>query len=213
VKLLLHHYWRSSSSWRVRWALELKGIAYESNAIDLLKGEQSDAAFIASKSPMGVVPCLEIDGRALTESMAIIELLEEMHPDPPLMPKVPWRRARVRQLAELINSGTQPLQNLAVMRHRSSDLAEQKAWARHWIARGLASVERELGVVASEGIEGPYAAGESVTMADLFLVPQLYNARRFDIDLTPFPRATAAETAALATDAAKKSHPDAFKPG
>jgi maleylacetoacetate isomerase len=196
----------------VRWALALKGIAYRSHAVDLLKGEQSDAAFVGDKSPMGLVPCLELDGRALTESMAILELLEEMHPQPPLLPKVPWRRARVRQLAELINSGTQPLQNLAVLRHRSSDPAEQKAWARHWITRGFAAVERELGVVAGEGIEGPYAAGEAITMADLYLVPQVYNARRFDIDLTPFPRIVAAETAALATDAAKASHPDAFKP-
>ena len=212
MELVLHHYWRSSSSWRVRWALALKGIAYRSHPVDLLKGEQSDASFVASKSPMGVVPSLEIDGRALTESMAIIELLEEMHPEPPLLPKVPWRRARVRQLAELINSGTQPLQNLAVMRHRSSEAAEQKAWARHWIERGLASVEREMGVAAAEGVEGPYAAGESITIADLYLVPQLYNARRFDLDLAPYPRLLAAETAALSTDAAKKSHPDAFKP-
>jgi len=212
VDVLLHHYWRSSSSWRVRWALAIKGIAYRSHAVDLLKGEQADGAYVAEKSPMGFVPCLEIDGRALTESMAILELLEELHPQPALLPKVPWRRARVRQLAELINSGTQPLQNLAVLRHRSSEPAEQKAWARHWIARGLAAVERELGVVASEGIEGPYAAGEAITMADLYLVPQLYNARRFDVDLAPFPRIVAAETAALATDAAKASHPDAFKP-
>ena len=212
MEVLLHHYWRSSSSWRVRWALSLKGIAYRAHAVDLLKGEQSEGEFLDNKSPMGLVPCLEIDGRALTESMAILELLEETHPEPPLLPKVPWRRARVRQLAELINSGTQPLQNLAVLRHRSKDPAEQKAWARHWIERGFSALERELGVVAREGIEGPYAAGESITMADLYLVPQVYNARRYDVDFAPYPRIVAVEAAALATDAAKKSHPDAHKP-
>ena len=213
MDVLLHHYWRSSSSWRVRWALALKGVTYRAHAVDLLKGEQAAGDFVEGKSPMGLVPCLEIDGRALTESMAILELLEETHPSPPLLPKVPWRRARVRQLAELINSGTQPLQNLAVLRKIASDPAEQKAWARHWIERGFAAIERELGVVAGEGIDGPFAAGESITMADLYLVPQVYNARRYDVDLAPYPRLVKAEAAALATDAAKASHPDAFKPG
>jgi len=144
--------------------------------------------------------------------MAILELLEEMHPTPALLPKVPFRRARVRQLAELVNAGTQPLQNLTVMRYRSTDPAEQKTWARHWITRGLTAIERELAIIAAEGIEGPYAVGDTITLADLLLTPQIYNARRFDIDLAPFPRIVAAETAALETDAAKASHPDSFKP-
>jgi len=214
MDLLLHHYWRSSSSWRVRWALAFKGISYRSNAIDLLKGDQLQESF-KEHSPMGLVPCLVVDGRALTESMAIVEWLEETHPTPPLLPKDPWLRARVRQLAELMNAGTQPVQNLVVLKHVShllNDKSAAKAWAQKWIVRGLSAFERELEVLEREGVEGPHAAGASITYADLFLVPQLYNARRQDVDLTAFPRVSAIEAAALATDAAKASHPDRFQP-
>ena len=209
--VLLHHYWRSSSSWRVRWALALKGIEYRSNAIDLLHGAQSDAEFKRS-SPMGLVPCLVVDGRALTESVAILEWLEEMHPEPPLLPMAPFRRARVRQLVEFVNSGTQPLQNLGVLRHYSADKNAQKVWAQHWVVRGLQSLERELGIIEGEGNGGAHAVGDTVTFADIFLVPQVYNARRFEIDLTPFPRVVAVEAAALATEAAMTSHPARFDP-
>lgn len=211
MNLVLHHYWRSSSSWRVRWALAHKGVAYESNAIDLLKGAQSEGSYVA-KSPMGLVPCLVVDGRALTESVAIIEWLEETTPEPSLYPRDSWARARVRQLVEFVNSGTQPLQNLAVNRHVSSDADKQKDWARHWIVRGLTAIERELGILRDEGLGGAFAVGDSLTAADLYLVPQLYNARRFGVDLTPYPRTVAVEAAALATDSARASHPDRFQP-
>lgn len=212
MRLVLHHYWRSSSSWRVRWALAHKGIAYESNAVDLLSGAQADAAYVANKSPMGYVPSLEVDGRPLTESVAILEWLEETVPTPSLYPRDPWARARVRQLVEFVNAGTQPLQNLSVNRHHSSDLEEQKRWAAHWIERGLRALERELAVVAGEGLGGRYAVGDSLTAADLYIAPQLYNARRFAIDLGPFPRLVAVEEAALQTDSARTSHPDRFQP-
>ncbi len=179
--------------------------------MDLLKGAQSDPSYVA-QSPMGLVPCLVIDGRPLTESVAILEWLEDTHPEPGLYPRDAWARARTRQLVELVNSGTQPLQNLAVNRHVSSDLAAQAAWARHWITRGLEAIERELGVVASEGLGGAFAVGNALTAADLYLVPQLYNARRFAVDLAPYPRIVAAEGAALATDSCRASHPDAFQP-
>lgn len=211
MSLLLHHYWRSSSSWRVRWALSFKGVAYESNAIDLLKGAQRDATYV-EKSPMGVVPCLVVDGRPLTESVAIIEWLEDTHPSPPLYPRDPWARARTRQLVELVNSGTQPLQNLGVNQRVSDDREQQAAWARHWIARGLGAIERELEILAGEGLGGRFAVGDALTAADLFLCPQLYNARRFSVDLAPYPRAVAAEQNALATDSARESHPDRFQP-
>lgn len=212
MRLVLHHYWRSSSSWRVRWALAHKGLAYESNAIDLLSGAQREAAYVANKSPMGLVPCLEVDGRPLTESVAIVEWLEDVRPEPALYPRDPWARARVRQLVEFVNAGTQPLQNLGVNRRHSSDAAEQKLWARHWIERGLTAIERELAQLRDEGLGGRHAVGDSLTAADMFLAPQVYNARRFEVDLAPFPLLLAVEDAALATESAKAAHPDRFQP-
>ncbi len=211
MDLVLHHYWRSSSSWRVRWALEHKGVAYRGNVVDLLKGEQGAAEFKQS-SPLGVVPCLVVDGRALTESVAILEWLEEAFPEKPLLPKDPWKRARVRQLVEFVNAGTQPLQNLGVMRHHSTDLEQQKVWARHWIVRGLAALEHELEVVAAEGSGGKFAVGDELTWVELFVTPQLYNARRFSVDLTQLPRLSAVDAAALATESGLASHPDRFQP-
>lgn len=211
MNLVLHHYWRSSSSWRVRWALAHKGLAYESRAVDLLKGAQSEPGYV-EQSPMGLVPCLVIDGRPLTESVAILEWLEDTTPEPALYPRDVWARARTRQLVELVNSGTQPLQNLAVNRYVASDLPAQAAWARHWITRGLDAIERELGLVASEGLGGAFAVGDALTAADLYLVPQLYNARRFSVDLEPYPRVRAVEAAALSTESCRASHPDRFQP-
>jgi len=214
MDLLLHHYWRSSSSWRVRWALAIKEIEYRSNAIDLLSGTQASDAF-KKESPMGQVPCLVVDGRPLSESVAILEWLEETHPTPPLLPRDPWLRARARQLVEMINAGTQPLQNLVVLKevsHLLHDKGAAKPWAQKWIARGLSAFERELEMLEREGVSGPHALGASITLPELFLVPQLYNARRQEIDLAPYPRALAVEAAALDTPAAKASHPDRFQP-
>jgi len=210
TQLRLAHYWRSSSSWRVRWALSIKGLSWESESVDLLSDAQLADAYKAS-SPMGLVPCLWVDGRPLTESMAIIELLEELQPEPRLLPADRWARARARQIAEMINAGTQPLQNLSVLR-KVGDKPAQRAWAHHWIARGLAAVERELSIAASELGEGAFAIGDAVSIAELFIVPQLYNARRQELDLARYPRLLRIEAAALATDAAKASHPDRFAP-
>jgi maleylacetoacetate isomerase len=211
MELLLYHYFRSSSSWRVRWGLAIKGLSYGSRPVDLLANEQNDEGFRRA-SPMGLVPCLVIDGRPLTESVAILEWLEETIPSPPLLPRDPWARARVRQLVELINAGTQPLQNIGVLRRYSPDKESQKAWARLWIERGLQAVERELEVVAAELGEGAHAVGDAITLADLFIVPQLANARRYGADLVPYPRACAVEVSALDTKAARASHPDHFAP-
>jgi maleylacetoacetate isomerase len=211
MQLVLHHYWRSSSSWRVRWALAQKGIEFEPNAIDLLKGAQSDSSYV-QRSPMGLVPCLVIDGRPLTESVAIIEWLEETKPEPSLFPRDRWARARVRQLVELVNAGTQPLQNIGVNRYFSEDLEQQKLWARHWIVRGLSAIERELSLVVTEGLGGRHAVSDAITAADLFIVPQVYNARRFHVDLAEYPLIAAVEAAAIETDAARASHPDRFQP-
>lgn len=209
--MILHHYWRSSSSWRVRWALAHKGIAYESNAIDLLKGSQRDDEYVG-KSPLGVVPCLVVDGKPLTESVAILEWLEETHPTPALYPRDLWARARTRQLVELVNSGIQPLQNLSVNQRISPDREVHSEWARHWITRGLNAIERDLTLIAGEGLSGSFSIGNALTAADLYLIPQLYNARRFNVDLAPYPRMLAIEATALATPSCVASHPDRFQP-
>jgi maleylacetoacetate isomerase len=207
MHVVLYHYWRSSSSWRVRWALAHKGIAFESVIIDLLAGEQHGAALLA-KNPIGHVPSLvlrdDAGERVLSESVAILEYLEETVPDPPLYPRDAWGRARVRQLVELVNSGVQPLQNLAVLARHSEERAEQKAWAAHWNERGLAAYEELL---RRDG-GGPFSYGDSLTVADLYLVPQVYSARRFGVDVTRFPRVLAAEQAALATAHADGARPE-----
>lgn len=212
MSLLLHHYWRSSSSWRVRWALAIKGVEYDSNAIDLLQGAQKQAGHVA-RNPLGYVPCLEVDGRPLGESVAIIEWIEESFPQPALYPADRWARARTRQLVEMVNAATQPLQNLSVLRHLSTEADAQKSWARHWIQHGLDAIENELGIIEREGLRtAPHAVGDSTTAAELFIVPQLYNARRFGFEVESWPKLASLEEAALATEPAKMSHPDRFQP-
>jgi maleylacetoacetate isomerase len=207
AKVVLYTYWRSSSSYRVRFALAHKKIAYESIPVNILVGEQLKDEHV-KRSPTGYVPCLEVDGRPVMESVAIIELLEELFPDPPLYPRDAWGRARVRALVEVVNSGTQPLQNLAVLKHLSDDKNAQKEWAAHFNARGLASIERLMEMHEKEGVEGRFAYGDTLTAADVFLVPQVYSAQRFGVDLSPYPRAVAAAEAALATDAAQSAIPE-----
>jgi maleylacetoacetate isomerase len=208
MEVTLYHYWRSSSSWRVRWALAHKQIAFEATPVNLLAGEQKTEAFL-SRNPLGCVPALRIDGRLLSESVAICEYLDETRPERPLRPADPFLRARMRQLVELINADTQPLQNLLVLQKIGEG---KQAWARFFIERGLAAFEATLRGLREEGTSGPFCLGADPTLADLFLVPQLYNARRFDLDLSPYPLALAAEQAALATEAARASAPDAWQP-
>jgi maleylacetoacetate isomerase len=204
---ILYHYKVSSSSWRVRWALLVKGVPHEKVSVDLLGGEQ-DASAHRARSPLGAVPTLFIDGHHLTESVAIVEYLEERFPDPPLYPRDPWPRARVRQLVELVNSGIQPLQNLAVLQQVSSDKAARKEWARHWNERGLQAYETLLATSEADGLGGRFSVGDRLTAADLYLVPQLEAARRYGADLNRFPRALAVEAAALATEHADAARPD-----
>ncbi|MFO0758147.1 MAG: maleylacetoacetate isomerase [Byssovorax sp.] len=211
MKLTLHHFWRSSASWRVRWALAIKGLPFDSVPVDLLSGEQKTEAHRAY-NPIGHVPALVFDdGRALGESVAILEYLDEVVPDPPLYPRDPWKRARVRQLVETINAGVQPLQNLVVLARISPEREAQQAWASFFIERGLTAYEQLLAVVAAEGPEsaaGPFSAGSALTAADLFLVPQMNVARRFKVDVSPFPRCLAVEAAALATPHAASALPE-----
>jgi maleylpyruvate isomerase len=189
-------YFRSSAAWRVRIALNLKGITAEHAFRHLRKGEQRSAEYLAL-NPQGLVPSLVLDdGTVLTQSLAICEYLEETHPEPPLLPSDPAGRARVRAFAEAIACDIHPVQNLKVL-NRVKALGHPQevanAWAQEVIAEGLAACEALLR--SWGGKAGPFCFGESPGMADLCLVPQLHSARRFGVDLTPMPRLLAAEAA------------------
>lgn len=204
----LYGYWRSSSAWRVRAGLALKGIAYEYAAVDLLAGEQ-DAPDHAARSPLRQVPVLEVarPGRAplrLVQSMAILEWLDERHRDPPLLPGDADGRARVRALAEHVNSGIQPHQNAAVLKWlKGRQPGLELEWVRHWIGRGLAGLEAAV----ADGA-GLFCHGDAPGLADCYLVPQLYAARRFAVPLEPFPTLLRVEAACAALPAFQAAHPD-----
>jgi maleylpyruvate isomerase len=206
-ELTLYSYWRSSSSHRVRIALGLKGLAYRYVAVNLLGEEQSSDVHVA-RSPTGYVPCLVIDGTPYIESVAIVELLEERFPSPPLYPSDSHARARVRALVEIVNSGIQPLQNRHVTQFVSHDGAEQAKWLKHFIGRGLASLDRAIEQVEREGVRGPFAYGEAPTAADVFLVPQVVSARRFGIDVAATPRVARAFEAASRLEAVQLAAPE-----
>jgi maleylpyruvate isomerase len=207
----LHGYFRSSASYRVRIALNLKGLNAEHLTHHLRKGEQREPAYLAI-NPQGLVPALQDDGGTiLTQSLAIIEWLDEIHPTPPLLPKDPLRRARVRAFAQVIACDTHPVQNLKVLaRLRELGLPDEQVtgWAAWANREGLAACETLIA-----GKPGPFCFGAAPTIADLCLVPQLANARRFGVDLAAFPRLLRAEDAAkdlkAFADAAPERQPDA----
>jgi maleylacetoacetate isomerase len=205
--LLLYSYWRSSSSWRVRFALAVKKLKFETIPVNILKGETRGAEHVA-RNPAGHVPCLVVDGKTVIESVPIIELLDTLYPEPALYPKDIWEKTRVRTLVEVINSGIQPMQNTDVQAQVSSDPAARKAWGAHFNAQGLAALEKLLEIYSKEGIRGKYTYGDTLTAADIFLVPQVYSAKRFDVDVTKFPRVFAANEAASATEAAISALPE-----
>jgi maleylacetoacetate isomerase len=185
----LYNYFRSSASFRVRIALNLKGLAYEYAAVHLTRdgGQQFAPAFRAI-NPDALIPVLDDGGHALTQSLAIIEYLEETHPEPPLLPRGALDRAYVRSIALGIACEIHPLNNLRVLRYLVRDLKvgeEQKnAWYRHWVEQGLAAIEARL---IAEQKSGRYALGDSVTLADVVIVPQIFNAKRFDCRLDHVP--------------------------
>ncbi len=205
--IVLYNYWRSSSSYRVRFALAFKGLAYRYVAVNLVEKEQREGTHV-HRSPTGYVPCLEIDGRTMIESVAIIELIDELFPEPPLMPRDPWHRARVRAMVEVINAGVQPLQNLNVLERHSSDQKERVAWGKHFNERGLDSLERMMAANEALGIRGKFAYGDTITTADLCIVPQVYSARRFGVEIAKYPRVLAATEAADATKAGQAARPE-----
>ncbi len=204
--LELYHYWRSSCSWRVRWALNHKKIAYKDIAVDLVKGEQRTPEFLA-KNPSGFVPCLKIGDRYLSESLAIIEWIEESYPQNPLLPEDPASRAVVRQLAMTIAAGTQPIQNLKVQKYVSNDQKAGQKFAKHWINEGLKVYEE----IASQHA-GTYSFGGSITIADLCLIPQAYNGLRFGVDLSQYPIVERIYNCCRQLDDCIKAAPESYQP-
>lgn len=206
---ILHNYWRSSASHRVRIVLHHKGIPFEYVSVHLLKdgGKQFTPEYEAM-NPMRQVPTLEHrlptgERRLLGQSVAIMEYLEELHPEPAMLPADALGRARVRQLVETINSGIQPLQNLSVMaKVREEYKADAGAWTRYWVARGLQALEAEVKVTA-----GRYCYGDQVTLADACLVPQLGAAQRFGVELTPYPTLVAIGERLHALESVQKAQP------
>ena len=201
----LYGYFRSSSSWRVRLALAVKGVAYDHAPVNLLKGEHL-AFDYGVVSPLHAVPALVIDGHTLTESMAIIEYLEETRPEPALLPHHPALRAKVREICQLVAADIQPLQNLRVLKHVDETFQVggegKKAWAAHWIDRGFTALEKIL-----EDVAGECCVGDHLTMADLFLVPQVYSANRFGVELGKFPTIARVEAALSKRPEFEAAHP------
>jgi maleylpyruvate isomerase len=201
----LHGYWRSTASFRVRIGLNLKGLAYEQAPHDLRVGEHRDAAYLAL-SPQGVVPTLETPAGNLIQSLAILEWLDERFPDPPLLPNDVDARAVVRGMAGLIACDIHPLNNLRVLAALRSDLqadeAQVNAWIARWIGEGFAALEQ---LVVRHG--GELAFGDTPTLADCCLVPQVYSAERFGVDLAAFPRIRAAAARAGRLEAFAAAHP------
>ena len=216
----LYTYFRSSAAWRVRNALNLTGLPYDAVPVHLVRhgGEQLQDAYRAI-NPSALVPSLEDDGAkdaTLTQSMAIIEYLEEMHPQVALLPASAIERARVRALAQMIACDIHPLNNLRVLRYLVRTLKVEdeakNAWYRHWIEEGFAAFETQLalgsrGDATSNPAPGRFCHGDTPTIADCFLVPQVYNAARFDVDMTPYPRIAAIDAACAALPAFAAAHP------
>lgn len=202
----LYNYFRSSASWRVRIGLALKGLSYEYVCVHLAKNEQHSGTF-AEQQASHLVPALVLDdGRWLSQSMAILEYLDEAHPEPPLLPKDPFARAQVRSLAQDIACDIHPINNLRVLRHLKSGMGhpqeEVDAWYRHWIATGLAIVEQRLAQTA-----GQFSFGDVPGLMDCMLVPQVYNAQRFECPLDAYPTVMRVNAACLALPAFASTHP------
>ena len=208
----LYTYFRSSAAYRVRIALNLKEIAYEAIPVDLRPGAHRRPEYLAV-NPQGLIPALEDQGAVFGQSLAILEYLEETHPQPPLLPRLPADRARVRAMALAIACDLHPLNNLRVLNYLRAPLGHEEdavnAWYRHWVAEALCALE----ALARSASDGRYLFGDTVTLADVCLVPQMFNARRFMCDIEPYPilRAISAhlETLPAFARAAPAAQPDA----
>jgi maleylacetoacetate isomerase len=203
---VLYEYWRSSAAYRVRIALNLKGVDYESRQIDLREDAQKSADY-RERNPQGLVPMLEIDGHRLTQSLAIINYLDLRYPNQPLIPAVAAERAHVVAMALTIACDIHPLNNLRVLKYLKNELGHSQdeidTWARHWIDEGFPALERMAAPKA-----GKFLFGDAPTGADVCLVPQLFNARRFDVPLGAYPTLLRAEENANAIEAFAAASPD-----
>jgi len=199
----LYTYFRSSAAYRVRIALNLKGVSYESVPVNLLKGEQKAQSY-QGVNPQGRVPSLDLGTTVLTQSPALLEYLDEVYPEPPLLPLGAVQRAKVRAVASIVACDIHPLNNsgtLAYLKNRfGQNLEAVNEWYGHWVREGFDAIEQLIE-------PGPYAFGNRVTLADLYLVPQVFNARRFDIPLDAYPKIAAVDAACAGLEAFRKAAP------
>jgi maleylacetoacetate isomerase len=204
--LKLYTYFRSSAAFRVRIALNLKQLEWQPEVVWLPTGEQAAAGYLAV-NPQALVPTLEEDDSRLAQSMAIIEYLDEMHPQPPLLPGGPRDRARIRSLSQLVACDIHPVNNLRILKYLKREMNQPQdaidRWYRHWCSEGLSAYERQLG----DGGAGEFSHGNQATMADICLVPQIFNAQRFEVDMKPFPKTMAIFERCMAIDAFAAAQP------
>lgn len=205
---VLFDYWRSSASYRVRIALNIKGIAYRAAATDLLTSQQKAPDYVA-RNPQGLVPMLQIDGHDLTQSLAIIDYLDATRPEPRLIPADPVARAATLARAMIIIADIHPLNNLRMLKYLKTEMGQEQSavddWYRHWVAEGFAALE-------AMAPDGGVFGGASPDLTDVCLVPQMANARRFELDLTPYPRLVRIDAELQAIPAFAAAHPEAVKP-
>ena len=209
--IVLYDYWRSSASFRVRIGLHLKRIPFTSETVNLLDGSQRSEANLA-RNPQGFVPALAIDGMMLTQSLAILEYLDARTPEPPLLPTDPADAARLRAIAHAIAMEIHPICNPSVVAHHTAafdgDADDKAAWMRHFIDKGLRAVE----ILANRRATGDFLHGDMPGLADCVLVPQIYNARRWGVDLAAMPRLAAIDAACMALPAFRAAAPETVKP-
>ena len=206
--LKLYTYWRSSAAYRVRIALNLKGLAFESVPVHLAKDEQHGAVF-KDVNPQALIPVLRHGDRVLTQSLAIMEYLDETFPERPLLPAVARDRQRARAIAAMVACDIHPLGNLRVQQYLEQELgatqAQREGWTRHWIGKGFEAIER---VLADSPATGEFCEGDRPTIADCCLVPQVYNARRFNLDMAVFPTISRIDAACQVLEAFQAARPE-----
>lgn len=209
MTIRLYDFWRSSAAYRVRIALNWKGLAYERVPTSLPEGAHRSAEYKA-KNPQGLVPALEIDGEVFTQSLAIFDILDARFKEPPLVSSDPETRAHQLALALVIAADIHPVNNLRILNYLKNEMGQSQdaidTWYRHWIAEGFAALE------AMADPAKPFLSGDAPTMPDMCLVPQMYNARRFETPLQAYPKLVEIDARCNALDAFKRAHPDAVKP-
>ena len=207
--LKLYGYYRSSAAYRVRIALELKSLNWESVPVNMQFGEQKNESF-SQHNPQGLVPMLESSGQFFAQSLAIIEYLEELHPEPPLLPSGTAQRARVRGMAHQIAMEMHPLNNLRVLKYLENELGlneeKKSSWYQHWIAEGFRPLEKTLKIYGSEG---QFCFGESLSLVDVCLIPQVYNGLRFNCDFSGYPLIKSIWDHCMTLDAFRHASPEA----